>query len=796
MLCTKFINRWAAVSAQVSIVVFFMTLSLVSLSMAQSVNILPNPSFEESKDNKPVGWREYRFGGRGNYEYANTGRTGEKSVMISSDNGADLSWGAIVIVRPYAQYRFTGWIKTENLAAATGRGALFNLHGINGAETPAVTGTTDWTQVEMVFDTDNIDAVQINCLFGGFGRATGTAWFDDVSLELISAREIEPSITINASKTGEPISKYIYGQFIEHLGRCIYGGIWAEMLEDRKFYYSLDDRQTPWQVVGDPESVSMIQENSFVGEQTPQVTLKGDGSAAGLKQEELGLKQGMVYEGNIVLSGDPSSAPIEISLLSQSTDAKKRETVKITDIDTEYNTYPLRFTEPLATNQGVLEIISKGSGAFRIGTVSLMPADNIEGFRADVLALLRELDAPVYRWPGGNFVSGYDWKDGIGDRDKRPPRKNPAWRGVEHNDVGIHEFIALCRLIDTEPYVTVNTGLGTVDAAAQEVEYCNGALDTPMGKMRAENGNPEPFNVIWWAIGNEMYGNWQLGNIPVDDYIKKHNAVVEAMRAVDPDIKVVAVGSVGRWDRSVLAGSADHMDLISEHFYCQERPGLMAHIAQVPGHIRRISTAIREYHDTIPALSGKNIPIAMDEWNYWYGPHVYGELGTRYFLKDALGIAAGLHEYYLNSDIVFMANYAQTVNVIGCIKTTKTDAAFATTGLVLKLYRHHFGTIPVEVGGAPEPMYVSAALKDDGNTLTVSIVNPTREEHDLPFDLEGAAFSGNGTVWLITGENEMLYNEPGLEPRVIIQEKSVEQLSDVFNVPPISISLFELPVKN
>ena len=140
------------------------------------------------------------------------------------------------------------------------------------------------------------------------------------------------------------------------------------------------------------------------------------------------------------------------------------------------------------------------------------------------------------------------------------------------------------------------------------------------------------------------------------------------------------------------------MDFMSEHFYCREKPSVYEHVRQIPDAIRRKAEAHREYRKTIgEQLKGKNIRIAMDEWNYWYGPHVFGELGTRYFLKDALGIAAGINEYARQSDIVFMANYAQTVNVIGCIKTTKTAAAFATTGLVLKLYRKHFGQIPVEV---------------------------------------------------------------------------------------------------
>ena len=120
---------------------------------------------------------------------------------------------------------------------------------------------------------------------------------------------------------------------------------------------------------------------------------------------------------------------------------------------------------------------------------------------------------------------------------------------------------------------------------------------------------------------------------------------------------------------------ADHMDLISEHFYCQEQAGLAAHVPQIPDAVRRKAEAHRRYRQEIDSLQGKDIRIALDEWNYWYGPHVFGELGTRYFLKDALGIAAGLHEMARESDIMFMANYAQTVNVIGCIKTSKTAAA-------------------------------------------------------------------------------------------------------------------------
>jgi alpha-N-arabinofuranosidase len=124
-----------------------------------------------------------------------------------------------------------------------------------------------------------------------------------------------------------------------------------------------------------------------------------------------------------------------------------------------------------------------------IGTASLMPDDNVEGLRADTLALLKELRAPIYRWPGGNFVSGYDWRDGIGDRDRRPPRTNPAWTGVEHNDFGMHEFIRFCQLVGTEPWITVNTGFGDAYSAAAQLEYCN-ARPTPSGARAARRTGP------------------------------------------------------------------------------------------------------------------------------------------------------------------------------------------------------------------------------------------------------------------------------------------------------------------
>jgi alpha-N-arabinofuranosidase len=426
-----------------------------------------------------------------------------------------------------------------------------------------------------------------------------------------------------------------------------------------------------------------------------------------------------------------------------------------------------------------------------------MPSDNVEGFRSDVLALLKELDAPVYRWPGGNFVSGYNWKDGIGERDKRPPRKNPAWQGVEHNDVGIHEFMTFCKLLGTEPYIAVNAGLGDSEQARQEVEYCNGSAATPMGRLRSANGHPEPWKVKWWSIGNEMYGDWQLGHMSTADFVSKHNAFADAMKAVDPDIKLVAVGDLGDWDRMVLSNCSDGMDLISEHFYRQDwhGGGLMTHVKQIPDAIREKAEAHRLYRKEIPALEGKDIRICLDEWNYWYGPHIYGELGTRYFMRDAMGIAAGINEYSRQSDMIFMANYAQTVNVIGCIKTNTTSSVFDATGQALKLYRKVFGTVPVAVTGETRPLDIAATLNEARDSLTVSIINPTWDEISLPVEILYGSVTGNGQLWQITAPDVMAFNEPGRPENVKIEGPEAVSTAKTLKIKPASISIYVFPVK-
>ena len=612
---------------------------------------------------------------------------------------------------------------------------------------------------------------------------TAAVWAGDFSAE------------IKADKTKEPISDYIYGQFIEHVGRCIDGGIWAEMVQDRKFFHPACSDKSAWQLKGVTGCVGGAGDKSFVGRNGVVVGLNSD-IACGMYQEGFGFVKDKSYTGYVILAGDGFAGPVDVTF-GWGTSDKDSETVSIKNITCEYVKYPFSFKAGKTSYDGTMEISAKGAGSLLIGTVSLMPADNIKGFRADTMALLKELEAPIYRWPGGCFVGGYKWRPRVYDRDKRSPGHGSGPGKIENNEMGINEFIELCRLLDAEPLLVVDSGTGnTVEDVAEEVQYCNGGVDTPMGKLRAEMGYAEPFNVKWWGIGNEMYGYWQVGNIAIEQYPDKHNACAKAMLAEDDSIKIITVGWTGDWSKEMLKKCGDYTTLMSEHCYVGEPAEDVAeHVSKLGSTINWIAGEHRKYRDEIEGLAEKNIKVAMDEWGYWYGPYIYGNLGTRYFMKDALGIAAGYHAFFNNSDIIGMATYAQTVNVIGAIKTNRTDACFATIALPMVMYRKHFGKVPVEITGDFGPIDISAAWTEDKKALTVALMNPLGESCGVTLNIKAAELTGSGKLWRIEDVDPMAYNDPGREPSVEIKESSFAGFDGKVTLPAYSVSLYRLNVR-
>jgi len=614
-----------------------------------------------------------------------------------------------------------------------------------------------------------------------------------------ASRRLPARVEIDTARTGAPIRPFVYGQFIEHLGRCIYGGIWAEMLEDRKFFFPITAAYgphrglektpypvigaSPWEIVGD--GVTMSADGAFVGRHGPRLR-----AGSGVRQRDLGVVAGKEYEGYLWAAGP---AVVELRLAwGDGPDASA--TTRLSFAGDDYARQAFRLTAGATTDAATFALRAV-SGDVRLGPPSLMPADHVDGMRRDTLAVLRELNAPMYRWPGGNFVSGYEWRDGIGDRDRRPPRKNPAWTGVEHNDFGTDEFLGLCRLLGAEPMIVVNTGFGDAHSAAEWVRYCKGA-------------------VRWWGVGNEMSGAWQLGFMQLAHYVQKHNQVAAAMRAVDPAVELVAVGDLERvntkhdpgqvvpWSQGMLEACAGHMSLISEHVYGAHRAwnrkelsSVIAHVGRLRSLIRRKAEGHRQLQARLPHLGGGRIPVALDEWNYWHHDYVYGELGCVYDLADALGLAAGLHEIFRQSDVIHMAHYAQTVNVLGAIKTSRTAAEMEATGLVLQLYRAQFGEIPLALRQDFGPLDVAAALTADGGALTIGIVNPTEAGVSLALAVDGARVAGPRVRWQVGGGAPQAYNVPG-RPRVVdVQCSEDHGVGERVDVPPISCVVLRVPLE-
>jgi len=210
-------------------------------------------------------------------------------------------------------------------------------------------------------------------------------------------------------------------------------------------------------------------------------------------------------------------------------------------------------------------------GGLLLDEITLFPADAVAGFDPDVVRMLKESRLPLLRFPGGNFVSGYHWRDGVGPSDRRPTRVNRPWKMLECNDVGTDEWIAFCRAVGCEPMICVNAGDGKSEDAAAWVEYCNGAPATPsapagpMGRLRAANGHEQPYRVKYWEIGNELYGKWQIGHCAPEEYAERYRRFHDAMAAVDPAIKFIANGQSVAWNRPLVEQDADILRSVSIH---------------------------------------------------------------------------------------------------------------------------------------------------------------------------------------------------------------------------------------
>ncbi|RDB15655.1 putative alpha-L-arabinofuranosidase C [Hypsizygus marmoreus] len=318
-------------------------------------------------------------------------------------------------------------------------------------------------------------------------------------------------------------------------------------------------------------------------------------------------------------------------------------------------------------------------------------SDPATGFRFDVLEVLRELKVPLVRYPGGNFVSSYRWQDGIGPKESRPRRPELAWLSEESNQFGTDEFISWCRTLKTEPFICLNMGTGTLEDALAWVEYCNSSSNTYYANLRRKNGHPEPYGVKYWALGNEVWGPWQVGQMESQDYAKKAFQWAKALKLLDPDIKLISCGETGYadWDRVVLRKLAPVVDFHSVHIYTVSQ-GKHTFNVMGPAAAEKALEITRSLIDLakIESSLSKELTVCFDEWNVWDPVRAPGEKGAEehYDLSDALAVASWVNVFVRKADIVKIACIAQSVNVISPIVTSPTGLFRQTTYYPLHLF--------------------------------------------------------------------------------------------------------------
>ncbi|MCL6432334.1 MAG: hypothetical protein K6V36_15990 [Anaerolineae bacterium] len=560
------------------------------------------------------------------------------------------------------------------------------------------------------------------------------------------------------------IDRNLYGHFIEHLGRCIYGGLWAEMLVSRKFE-AQDLKEFgvvhPWQSVGRGPGVRFDHDNTtfYTGCQSQRIRVReDDGQPHGVSQGPLALQRGRHYHLRVVARQAGLSGPLRFAL--EDVDGQPYVEQEVHCPQGDWHVLETDLLCPADDLLGRLSITFRGTGTVWLGAASLMPAGTRGGWRADVVEAVRGLRPSFLRWPGGNFASAYHWQDGIGPRDRRPSRIDAAWGALEPNDVGTDEFMALCRDLGTEPYLCVNVGSGTPEEAAAWVEYCNGPADSTYGALRAANGHPEPYRVRYWGVGNEIYGNWQPGHVDAETYARRALEFARAMRAVDPDIVLIGVGAqeyeAPGWNDAVLGIVQDRMDYLSLHHYT---PGYAAGelpIDHVPPHEElypvvmagpeRVEELLHDVGELIARHGLQDrLHVALDEWNVWLFAHYECRLEEPFLLRDGLYVVSVFNALHRNCRLVRMASLAQLVNVLGAIYTTPTGLFLTPVYLANRLIVEHSGTISIETGvesptfsapaavlmpARPQARYVDAmaTVSEEGDRLYLSLVNRHRHE--------------------------------------------------------------------
>jgi alpha-N-arabinofuranosidase len=458
------------------------------------------------------------------------------------------------------------------------------------------------------------------------------------------------------------------------------------------------------------------------------------------------------------------------------------------------------------------------------------PTADADGFRGDVVELTRELGVTTVRYPGGNFVSGYRWEDGIGPVEQRPRRLDLAWHSTDPNLVGVDEFMRWCARTGVEPMMAVNLGTRGVQEALDLLEYCNVPGGTKWSDLRRANGAEEPYRIKMWCLGNEMDGPWQIGHKTAHEYGRLAAETARAMRMIDPDIELVACGSsgsqmptFGEWEHTVLTEAYEHVDHISAHAYYWEEDGDLASFLASAVNMDHFVDSVAATADAVRAAGKhtKRIQVSFDEWNVWYQKRAESRppsgddwpvapvlLEDRYNVADAVVVGNLLISLLRHTDRVHAASLAQLVNVIAPIMTEPggrswrqtTFHPFALTaghaaGEVLRLAVDAPVQETAKFGPVPVIDAVATHDPETGGVVVFAVNRSLTDDVALGVDLRGfpglrvadaVTLSNPDHTWSATAEDAT-----SVLPRTNTSAKVADDHAHV-DLPPVSWSMLRL----
>jgi alpha-N-arabinofuranosidase len=449
------------------------------------------------------------------------------------------------------------------------------------------------------------------------------------------------------------------------------------------------------------------------------------------------------------------------------------------------------------------------------------PQADERGFRRDVQEALREMRLSILRYPGGNMLSGYEWRDGVGPREQRPRVRELAWQSTETNQFGTNEFIDYCRAMQIEPMLGVNLGTGTIADTAALVEYCNAPAGTRYADLRVKHGYREPHGVKYWCVGNEMDGPWQIGHLEAEEYGRKALEAAKMMRWQDPSLKLVACGSSNtemptypEWDRVVLETCWEQVDYLALHYYAtnydNDTSSYLALSAQFESHLDTLAGLLRYVKAKL--RSKHNVLLSWDEWNVWYkdrsgrggwqeAPHLSEEV---YNLEDALVVAQWMSVFLRRCDVLDIACIAQIVNTISPLLTTSDKLLRQTTFYPFVMFSNHAAgqslqpLVSAPQAGTklfgPMPLLDVSASYDQANDQgAVFIINRSQSETvTTELDWQGAAPARVSAAYQLSGTDVKAANtweQPDLIRPKQLSDLRIDGRSISLRLPPLSFTV-------